>query len=501
MPADAANTPYTPAFFADQSDRSLASARAVLPILFASFRPASVVDIGCGVGPWLRAAQDLGVEDILGVDGDYVDRNALLIEPTKFLPVDVERQRLCDIAPLAERRRFDLVISVEVAEHLTYARAESFVNDLTWLGDVILFSAAVPFQGGEHHLNEQWPEFWALLFRARGFDCLDLLRSGVWSHPGVDWWYAQNLLVFVRRGSDAAAHFPQLSLPAPPTLSLVHPANYLAQILKWFHTYRLAAAEEEEADLAALISAYQTGAARLPRLRAIARAESAPDRPDVFPNTRIERSWPETLLREQSERLAVAAVTETALADLRGAHTALITQNTELLTLQGRLWDTFGSLQTRYADLQVEHEILEAAHQRLREAYQADRAAAPDSLGEGHRSRATTQLETVLRRELEDCLLEAREAVAKTASEFDERLQSARQVEERLSELQQDTERRLSELQQHTGQVEERLSELQRSRVVRLAQAYYACYSRPVVGALLRSSRRAAGYFRRLLRS
>jgi len=75
---------------------------------------------------------------------------------------------------------------MEVAEHLSEARAASFVEDLTALGSVILFSAAIPFQGGEHHINEQWPEYWALMFRGFGYDCADVLRELVWADPQVD---------------------------------------------------------------------------------------------------------------------------------------------------------------------------------------------------------------------------------------------------------------------------------------------------------------------------
>jgi ADP-heptose:LPS heptosyltransferase len=404
-----AETTYTEAFFTEQSSRSLASARVVLQALFAFFRPASVIDVGCGVGPWLRAARELGVSEVLGVDGDYVDRDALLIDPSEFLPADLERQRLGHM--LANGRGFDLVISVEVAEHLSFARAESFVNDLTALGDVVLFSGAVPFQGGEHHVNEQWPEFWALLFRACGFDCLDLLRPLVWARADVDWWYAQNLLLFVRRGSVAAERLnppQQASQPAIPPLTLVHPSNYLAQILKRFHTHRLTAAEEEEADLEALIAAYQSGAARVPKLRAITRAEAAPERPDVFPNTRMERCFPEVLLREQQHRLHAMA------RDL--------------------------------AQSDAKAEMLSAS---LRERYEALRA---------ERARAQGKMEALGRE-----LLETRQTLTQTRA---------------------DAERRLFELQQ--------------SRIVRLAQSYYALYSRPMLGLPLRALRRTVGNLRRL---
>ena len=59
--------------------------------------------------------------------------------------------------PLQIDRRFDLALSLEVAEHLPPECGSEFVQTLTDLSSVILFSAAIPFQGGTDHLNEQWP--------------------------------------------------------------------------------------------------------------------------------------------------------------------------------------------------------------------------------------------------------------------------------------------------------------------------------------------------------
>ncbi len=78
--------PYDQAFFAGQSGRSLQSARIVLGRVFPLLRPRRVLDVGCGVGPWLRAALDLGATEVIGMDGDYVDRAALMIEPACLHP-------------------------------------------------------------------------------------------------------------------------------------------------------------------------------------------------------------------------------------------------------------------------------------------------------------------------------------------------------------------------------------------------------------------------------
>lgn len=92
---------------------------------------------------------------------------------------------------LKSDRLFDLVMSLEVAEHLDAKYAETFVDSLTNFGPVILFSAAVPFQGGEHHVNEQWPSYWEELFAKKGYVAVDAIRKHIWQNPEVEWWYAQ----------------------------------------------------------------------------------------------------------------------------------------------------------------------------------------------------------------------------------------------------------------------------------------------------------------------
>ena len=117
---------YDKLFFDQMTEGSLSSARVVLPILFHYFAPESVVDVGCGRGTWLKAAAECGVKKLLGLDGDYVNRDALLIDARNF--------QACDLAKRIELpKRFDLAISVEVAEHLPFDRSESFVADLVRL--------------------------------------------------------------------------------------------------------------------------------------------------------------------------------------------------------------------------------------------------------------------------------------------------------------------------------------------------------------------------------
>lgn len=210
---------YNDAFYENQANESLRSARVVLPILFEWLRPNSVIDVGCGAGTWLHCCQELGVAHVLGIDGGYVPAARLLIPRESFLATDIAR-------PLPVTRRFDLAISLEAAEHLPLEAAGGFVAELTRLSDLLLFSAAIPYQGGTGHVNEQWPEYWARAFVQQGYELRDLLRPLIWTNAEVCFWYRQNLLLFVRRGSPTAAALPH-SLEVPAPLSVVHPELYL----------------------------------------------------------------------------------------------------------------------------------------------------------------------------------------------------------------------------------------------------------------------------------
>jgi SAM-dependent methyltransferase len=153
----------------------------------------SVIDVGCGLGTFLRAFKEKGIDDILGIDGRWCNKELLFknIEPIHFKEYDLEKQIRLD-------RKFDLAISLEVAEHLSFIRAEEFVKDLCNLSDTIIFSAAIPFQGGDHHLNEQPLTFWINLFKVQGFVCQDIIRPKIWENKKIFWWYRQNIVVFRR---------------------------------------------------------------------------------------------------------------------------------------------------------------------------------------------------------------------------------------------------------------------------------------------------------------
>jgi hypothetical protein len=173
------------------------------------------------VGTWLDVFRAHGAVEVLGLEGEWVDPEDLVVPAGCFRHHDLTR-------PVALDRRFDLVISLEVAEHLPASAAETFVESLARLGPLVLFSAAVPFQGGLHHVNERWPEYWAELFDRRGYAVADPLRPRLWNDPQVLVWYAQNALLYVDRAElpDRPALAAAVEATDPRRLAVVHPRLY-----------------------------------------------------------------------------------------------------------------------------------------------------------------------------------------------------------------------------------------------------------------------------------
>ncbi len=181
---------------------SLRAAEKIVPVILSVTGPVrSVVDLGGGDGSWLQVFRKLGVEDLLLVDCPEVEPH-LVIEKECYQPIDINHL-------LPELRRFELAVCLECAEHIHSSRAEDLVDWLTASADIVVFSAAIPGQGGKGHINERWPHYWHELFRQRNFVRHDVLRPEFIHDQSIPFWYRQNLFLFakpttalINRGSD-----------------------------------------------------------------------------------------------------------------------------------------------------------------------------------------------------------------------------------------------------------------------------------------------------------
>ena len=215
---------YTTQFYDAIRDAAVTSAREIVPLIRQLVVLDRVVDIGCGDGSWLKVCAENGAKEILGVDGAHVKPEILSIPVENFRAHDLTK-------PLKLDRKFDLAMSLEVAEHLDGEVAAIFVESLTRLAPLILFSAAPPCQGGTGHVNEQWPEYWRDLFRQNNYVAIDYIRGKVWQNDNVEWWYAQNILIFADQ--QFVQTHEKLKEAYESTnqaqLSLIHPKAYLRQ--------------------------------------------------------------------------------------------------------------------------------------------------------------------------------------------------------------------------------------------------------------------------------
>ena len=201
-------------------DHNMSAPGIIVPELVHWFQPASVLDVGCGIGTFLCTFLEAGVPEVRGVDGEWLDRSLLLIPKERFTVVDLEK-------PIHLGRKFDMALCLEVAEHLAPESADNIVDSLCEHADTIVFSAAIPGQGGQNHVNEQPFNYWKEKFEQRGFHWHDVLRRRYWNETSIEWWYKQNIFL-VTRHSNLPAELSKLSLNGSELF--IHPELWQQQL-------------------------------------------------------------------------------------------------------------------------------------------------------------------------------------------------------------------------------------------------------------------------------
>lgn len=183
---------YDESFFDHVRETALKSAKPVIERLKENLKIESVLDVGCGQGAWLNVWKSTGTKDIVGIDGDYVKKETLLISPTHFISHDLRKE-------FNLNRSFDFVQSLEVAEHIESASADLFIKTLCKHGKVVMFSAATPGQGGTDHINEQSFEYWRKKFEAQGYEAYDYVRPAIQANMAVEFWYRYNIILYIHK--------------------------------------------------------------------------------------------------------------------------------------------------------------------------------------------------------------------------------------------------------------------------------------------------------------
>lgn len=208
---------YSSDFYKSRQQLAQKSASIILKHLFSNIKINSVIDFGCGTGTWLHECREYDIENILGIDGNWVDIKSLEINKHYFHNHDLS------LTQYIPSKKFDLALCIEVAEHLPPAMGASLIESLINSSDIILFSSAVANQRGTGHLNEQPQEFWAKIFSQYKYDCIDFIRPVIWNDNVVNVIYKQNMLLYVK-SELAPVLFPSyLKTSDSYNLNRIHP--------------------------------------------------------------------------------------------------------------------------------------------------------------------------------------------------------------------------------------------------------------------------------------
>jgi SAM-dependent methyltransferase len=188
---------YDTEFYQDSVERpALRSAARMAATIVSDLDVANVIDVGCGTGALLEALRDRGCR-VSGLEYSEAALRCCRARDLDVAKFDLER----DV--YSHERSFDAAISMEVAEHLPISAADRYVDLLTRLSGIVIFTAAAPGQGGKDHVNEQPPSYWIRKFVERNFEHgheqSQRWRES-WKAAGdVESWYHENLMIFRRR--------------------------------------------------------------------------------------------------------------------------------------------------------------------------------------------------------------------------------------------------------------------------------------------------------------
>lgn len=179
----------------------VATAKLIAGTLHGEFRPRRLVDLGCGCGACSHFFRELGTE-VVAIDG-------VVPPPEHSYPVDVQVRDLTEPFPNVWGE-FDLALCLEVAEHVPEELRDALLDNITRFSGTLVLSCAPPWQGGEHHVNEQPKRYWREHLKRFGFE-YDRRRTGVLQEtfkaakPALMWMCQQVSVYHRKHRSDSRA--------------------------------------------------------------------------------------------------------------------------------------------------------------------------------------------------------------------------------------------------------------------------------------------------------
>ncbi len=191
---------YDQEFFNSNKDEGLKMASWFIPALKKVTGFNSIIDIGCGTGHYLRYCLDNGITDVFGLEGSPHAFESLLVDKNIVVMHDLRK-------PYTFSRKWDIAISIEVAEHVDKLYTNNYIKILTDSSNIVILTAAQPGQGGTAHVNEQTPEWWKEKFGKFGFtldeEATNHLKNEIRNAKAnggyVTDWFEPNILIFKRK--------------------------------------------------------------------------------------------------------------------------------------------------------------------------------------------------------------------------------------------------------------------------------------------------------------
>lgn len=206
---------YSKDYYSIHDENSYKSATVILNQLSNYISPSSIIDWGCGSGTWCKAAIEIWNVSIIGIDQHDFDGYQMYISQSNYRKEDIRKEIWVN--------KVELAICVEVIEHIDEYYEDAVIDNICSCSDTILFSGALPFQGGTGHINEKPYSYWVKKFRERGYNLDDRIRRDIWDNSDVEIWYRNNIMLLKK--------VKTIKIQEQYPLDIIHP-DMLYRILK-----------------------------------------------------------------------------------------------------------------------------------------------------------------------------------------------------------------------------------------------------------------------------